>query len=379
MSNKFSSPSLSVLRAAPQYVPLTDICQPKQWKTIPKAELKTKGYPVYGANGLIGYSDEYNHENKTILIACRGASCGAINVCLPKSYVTGNAMCLDNLNEESDLDFLQHYLQTYDFKKAISGSAQPQITRSGLSLIMIPILPVSLQRKISCILSAVDENKKQAEQTVKYLDSLIKSRFIEMFGDPCNPEDGKERKRLDSFCELRIGPFGSALHKEDYITGGHPLVNPSHIVNGMVKPDSNLTIDEEKYESLAVYHLLPGDVVLGRRGEIGRCAVVDKSGMICGTGSMILRPSQEIRSDYLQRVVSFPSFSRALENNAVGVTMKNLNAAIVGSAEIFLPELAEQDAFIEFVSQVDKLRFETQQQIEKLETLKKSLMQKYFG
>ena len=100
--------------------------------------------------------------------------------------------------------------------------------------------------------------------------------------------------------------------------------------------------------------------------------------MICGTGSMILRPSQEIRSDYLQRVVSFPSFSRALENNAVGVTMKNLNAAIVGSAEIFLPELAEQDAFIEFVSQVNKLRFTTQQQINKLETLKKSLMQEYF-
>ena len=222
-------------------------------------------------------------------------------------------------------------------------------------------------------------SKRKPSTLLSIFRPIVKSRFVEMFGDPCNPEDGKERKRLDSFCELRIGPFGSALHKEDYITGGHPLVNPSHIVNGMVKPDSNLTIDEEKYESLAVYHLLPGDVVLGRRGEIGRCAVVDKSGMICGTGSMILRPSQEIRSDYLQRVVSFPSFSRALENNAVGVTMKNLNAAIVGSAEIFLPELAEQDAFIEFVSQVDKLRFATQQQIDKLETLKKSLMQEYFG
>ena len=205
MSNKFSSPSLSVLRATPQYVPLTDICQPKQWKTIPKAELKTKGYPVYGANGLIGYSDEYNHENKTILIACRGASCGAINVCLPKSYVTGNAMCLDNLNEEFDLDFLQHYLQTYDFKKAISGSAQPQITRSGLSLIKIPILPVSLQRKISCILSAVDENKKQAEQTVKYLDSLIKSQFIDLGDEVCEllleSERGKRNlELLNAFC-----------------------------------------------------------------------------------------------------------------------------------------------------------------------------------
>ena len=253
------------------------------------------------------------------------------------------------------------------------------LTADGLRALPIVLPSIERQGAVVEVLKGIKGQIADARKTANELDHLVKSRFVEMFGDPCNPEDGKERKRLDSFCELRIGPFGSALHKEDYITGGHPLVNPSHIVNGMVKPDSNLTIDEEKYESLAVYHLLPGDVVLGRRGEIGRCAVVDKSGMICGTGSMILRPSQEIRSDYLQRVVSFPSFSRALENNAVGVTMKNLNAAIVGSAEIFLPELAEQDAFIEFVSQVDKLRFATQQQIDKLETLKKSLMQEYFG
>ena len=88
-------------------------------------------------------------------------------------------MCLDNLREEFDLDFLQHYSQTYDFKKAISGSAQPQITRSGLNSVMIPILPTSLQRRISHVLNAVDENKKQTEQAINYLDSLIKSRFAQ--------------------------------------------------------------------------------------------------------------------------------------------------------------------------------------------------------
>ena len=101
--------------------------------------------------------------------------------------------------------------------------------------------------------------------------------------------------------------------------------------------------------------------------------------MICGTGSMILRPSQRVRSDYLRRVVSFPSFSRALENNAVGVTMKNLNAKIVGSAEVYLPKLADQDTFIAFVAQVDKSRFVAQQQIEKLQMLYDSLAQEYFG
>ena len=94
---------------------------------------------------------------------------------------------------------------------------------------------------------------------------------------------------------------------------------------------------------------------------------------------MILRPDRKVRSDYLQRVVSFPSFSRALESNAVGVTMKNLSAKIVGSAEVYLPKLEDQDAFAAFVAQVDKLRFAAQQQIDKLELLKKSLLQEYFN
>ena len=238
-----------------------------------------------------------------------------------------------------------------------AGSKMPRLSKRVLLDAAFPIPSLDTQHYRVALLSSIEEAQFKANQRIAQLNSLVKSRFVEMFGDPCDPKDKRERNRLDSFCELRIGPFGSALHKEDYITGGHPLVNPSHIANGAIRPESNLTISEEKYESLAAYHLHPGDVVLGRRGEIGRCAVVDKSGMICGTGSMILRPSQRVRSDYLRRVVSFPSFSRALENNAVGVTMKNLNAKIVGSAEVYLPKLADQDTFIAFVAQVDKSRF----------------------
>ena len=235
------------------------------------------------------------------------------------------------------------------------------------------------QAEVAANLDSILEQIACAEKQLASLDSLVKSRFVEMFGDPCDSKSGKKRSRIDSFCELRIGPFGSALHKEDYVSNGHPLVNPSHIVNGTVRPDWDLTITDDKYESLAAYHLFPGDVVLGRRGEIGRCAVVDKSGMICGTGCMIIRPGRKVRSDYLQRVVSFPSFSRALEIKAVGVTMKNLNAKIVGSAEVYLPQLKDQDSFAAFANQVDKSRFIAQQQIEKLQMLYDSLAQEYFG
>ena len=213
---------------------------------------------------------------------------------------------------------------------------------------------IEAQTMIADTLDKIVDNQRTLQREIIDLNSLVKSRFIEMFGDPCDPGSSSAKSRIDSFCELRIGPFGSALHKEDYITGGHPLVNPSHIIGGAIRPDENLTIDDDKYESLAAYHLLPGDVVLGRRGEIGRCAVVKTDGLICGTGSMIIRPGQKVRSDYLRRVVSFPSFSHALEANAVSVTMKNLNAKIVGSAEVFLPDLKDQDAFITLFSQIDK-------------------------
>ena len=348
MSNKFSSPSLSVLRAAPQYVPLTDICQPKQWKTIPKAELKTKGYPVYGANGLIGYSDEYNHENKTILIACRGASCGAINVCLPKSYVTGNAMCLDNLNEEFDLDFLQHYLQTYDFKKAISGSAQPQITRSGLSLIMIPILPVSLQRKISCILSAVDENKKQAEQTVKYLDSLIKSRFIEMFGD-CTVHV--------SLGEVCLFKSGKTLPKEKEMPSGDYLYAK---VGDLNLPGNERTIRfSRSYVDAATAKrcLIPkGAVVFPKRGGAIGTNKKRITGEDCclDLNLMSVIPGEKIHTEYL--LAWFEQMD--LADIANGSTVPQINNKDLNPLTIALPKMELQQEFADFVSQVDKLRFE---------------------
>ncbi len=73
-------------------VNLVDVCKPKQWKTISANQLKNAGYPVYGANGKIGYYSEYTHEFPTILITCRGATCGTVNICDAKSYVNGNAI-----------------------------------------------------------------------------------------------------------------------------------------------------------------------------------------------------------------------------------------------------------------------------------------------
>lgn len=290
----------------------------------------------------------------TVVFAKSGMSCMTGNVyVLPKPcYVVSHLACV--IPNGKYASYLKHYFRFNRPNRLIENPSFPSIKLSRIQGIELRLpSPEKGVRQVQA-LERIESQIGQARALLIYLNSLVKSRFIEMFGDPCDPGSSSAKNRIDSFCELRIGPFGSALHKEDHITGGRPLVNPSHIIGGAIRPDENLTIDDGKYESLASYHLLPGDVVLGRRGEIGRCAVVKTDGLICGTGSMIIRPGQKVRSDYLQRVVSFPSFSHALEANAVGVTTKNLNAKIVGSAEVFLPDLKDQDAFITLVSQIDK-------------------------
>ena len=271
--------------------------------------------------------------------------------------VTFGAFCCVMRPCGINAEYLSYYFQSNAYRKAIeetsTGSNINNLKANDLTNLSIKGYGSNTGWICSLFHSAC-ELLDSANRQLALLDDLVKSRFIEMFGDPCDPGSSSAKSRIYSFCELRIGPFGSALHKEDYMTGGHPLVNPSHIIGGAIRPDENLTIDDGKYESLAAYHLLPGDVVLGCRGEIGCCAVVKTDRLICGTGSMIIRPGQKARSDYLQLVASFPSFSHMLEANAVSVTMKNLNAKIVGSAEVFLPDLKDQDAFITLVSQIDK-------------------------
>ena len=158
---------------------LDEVCTLKQWKTISIKELTPDGYPVYGANGIIGYYKEYNHSEPTLCITCRGATCGALNITKPYSYINGNTMALDNLNTSKiSLKFLYYYLKNRKLNDVISGSAQPQITRSSLSRVMIPKFQIEIQKKISNILDYVVEIIEKRKNQILLFDELIKSRFL---------------------------------------------------------------------------------------------------------------------------------------------------------------------------------------------------------
>ena len=244
---------------------------------------------------------------------------------------------------------------------------------------VIDLPPLDIQNEIACRLDKLEDIISRKQQQLSKLDELVKSRFIELFGDPISNPHGFDKVALSELADIKIGPFGSLLHKEDYIEGGHALLNPSHIIDGKVAPDNKLTVSPQKYEELSTYHLKTGDVVMGRRGEMGRCAVVPCDGYLCGTGSLMIRTKGEVTADYIQKIISFPSFKKTIEDMAVGQTMLNLNVPIVSRFQIIKPPIEVQKSYYAFVEQTDKSKSAIQQSLEQLETLKKSLMQQYFG
>lgn len=238
----------------------------------------------------------------------------------------------------------------------VNGATRIKLTQAAMRKMLIPSRNIEEQGKIVRILNKV-QMLIEKEQIEGY-DELIKSRFVEMFGDPVNNPFEWKKVSLSELAEIKIGPFGSLLHKDDYIEDGHPLVNPSHIKDGKIITDNKLTISDEKFDEMAAYHLKIGDVVMGRRGEMGRCAVVTEDGLLCGTGSLLIRSKGEITADYIQKIISFPSFKKIIEDMAVGQTMPNLNVPIVSNFKIIKPPIGVQHKYYSFVHQIDKLKFE---------------------
>jgi type I restriction enzyme S subunit len=155
--------------------------------------------------------------------------------------------------------------------------------------------------------------------------------------------------QLADICEVILtGPFGSALHQSDYVTNGIPVVNPQNIVNGAVIKDETKTVTSITIERLKEFTLRKNDIVIGRRGEMGRCAVVagKMNGWLCGTGCFVIRLKDacDVRFAFFQLTSS--RVRVRLEQQAVGVTLKNLNQRILSALEILLPPLATQQAIV---------------------------------
>lgn len=278
--------------------------------------------------------------------------------------------------------FIYRFLQTKSdyLKRKATGATIMHINRKSLEQLEIPDLDIDDQLHIANLLRKAENLIAQRKESIRLLDDFLKSTFLEMFGDAVKNEKKWNKSELKNYAKVRIGPFGSLLHREDYVQNGVPLVNPSHIGEGKIIIDPELTISINKMKELSAYVMNEGDVVLGRRGEIGRCAVVTKKedGYLCGTGSIYIRPTAELNPIFLYNIVSSASMRKVLENSAKGITMKNLNSGIIENLKIPVPPIELQTQFAQFVEKTEALKTQYQQSLQELENLYGSLSQKAF-
>lgn len=335
-------------------------------------------YPIYGASGYIGNANFYHQEQAYVAVIKDGAGIGRTTLHPAKSSVIGTMQYL--IPKDNVLPGYLFYVVSYmHLEKYFSGATIPHIYFKDYKNEKFNLDPLEKQTEIVNTLGRCEKIIEIRKQELQKLDALIKARFVELFGDPVlNPHEWA-KPELSDLADLKIGPFGSLLHKEDYIEGGHPLVNPSHIVDGRITIDPKLTVSDEKYEELSAYQLKVGDVVMGRRGEMGRCAVVEEEGLLCGTGSLLIRPKGKVTADYIQKIISYPTFKKTIEDMAVGQTMPNLNVPIVSGFRIISPPIEVQNSYYDFIAQVNKSKVAVQKSLDETQLLFDSLMQKYFG
>ena len=278
---------------------------------------------------------------------------------------------------------LKHLLLSDAFQAAkdglCTGATQRAITNAGLGKLKVNIPPYEEQESISSKLDHVFQLLEAQQTMLIKLDELVESRFVEMFGDPDNNGKGFPVDTLGSLLLIERG--GSPRPISQYVTDDPDGVNWIKI--GDAEEGSiYITHTAEKIKKSGTKqsrHVIPGDFLLSNSMSFGRPYILKIDGYI-HDGWLVLRDSNGLFDKmYLHALLSSDYAMREFAKRAAGTTVKNLNKNIVGSVPVPVPPLALQQEFSVFVQQVDKSKFAVQQTIDKLELLKASLMQKYFG
>ncbi|OKL36692.1 restriction endonuclease subunit S [Domibacillus mangrovi] len=370
-----------------EQVKLIDICLPKQWKTIPASKLKEEGYLVYGANGLIGYYDQYTHEGETLMITCRGATCGTLNISKPYSYINGNAMALDNLDiSRVNLKYLYYFLKARGFNDVISGSAQPQITRTSLKNVSVLLPSLDEQERIADILDKLDYIINKRKESIEKLDGLPKILFRDMFGETFSTCNSIEFYPLDEVCSeiYRYPTFYGLKYKAE----GSAVIRIGNILsNGIVDPDMSnyVYIDSdisEKYPRTIIEY---NDIVMAVRGDgstAKRIGIINSKNLInANISPNLLRIKaniEKVNPKYLFYFLTSDIGQKKLESYIKRTAKKNITATDVKKIELFVPSKEVQDKFEKIVSKIEYQTALKKRQLIRMEEINKAFIQEAF-
>ncbi len=370
-------------------VKLKDIAEFSKGNQINGSDLIDGAEYIYLNGGInpSGKWNDYNVEAGTITISEGGNSCGYVNF-INEPFWCG-AHCYYLYNIDGNEKYLYYALKSQESRlmRLRSGACMPNIKKSDLGEFYFTYEnDLKKQEDIVKKFDNVENCIFLLQEELKKIELLIKSRFIEMFGDPlANPFKWNVKLIEDvvasSKNSLKSGPFGSALKKEYYVKSGYKVYGQEQVISGNFKV-GNYYIDEKRYKILENYAIQEGDVLISLVGTYGKLLIMSDNfepGIINPRLLKITFDKSKVNSIYFKYYFESESLKKALSENTHGGTMAILNLSIVRKLAMPLPPLELQNQFADFVQQVNKSELAVKASLEKLETLKKSLMQQYFG
>ncbi len=339
-------------------------------------------YPYYGANGIQGYIDGYIFDDDLVLLAEDGGNFGSVDKPIAyqvsgKCWVNNHAHVLKP-KEIINVRYLCYSLMFYDVTQLISGTTRAKLNQAAMRRMLIPLPPLPVQQQIADVLDCASVLIEKRKAQIEKLDLLIKSQFMEMFGEPVTNPKGWEVYRLSEITSSRLGKMLDA--KQQTGENQFPYLANFNVqwfqfdFSELRKMDFDRA-DQEEFE------LKRGDLLICEGGEIGRCAIWNDNIECCFFQKALHRVrcnSKIILPIYLSRWFYFRSKYNKFSDIVGQATIAHLPGIKLKELKVMVPPLSLQNEFAEFVQQVESQKLLLQQSLAKLEQNYKSLMQKCF-
>ena len=364
-------------------VKLKDIASFAKGQQINGDDLDPNGQYDFLNGGIApsGRWTDFNVEGGTVAISEGGNSCGYVNYMESPFWCGAHCYYLFDLQCEAKYLFYALKSQEDRLMALRSGACMPNIRKNSLTDFEFYFdNEISAQKNVIQTLDKVSNLIALRKQQLDKLDELVKSRFVEMFGDPeTNPKRYEKRKLASLTRKISDGVHA----KPEYTKIGRPFLSVVNINKGVINFDGCKFVSEEAYQKM-IKSTCPerGDVLYTKVGATyGIPAYVDTDTKFClyVSVSLIKPKHDEINSKFLALSMGMPYVKRQADSRIKGIGVPDLHLNQISEFDILCPSREEQEVFISFVEQSDKCKLTIQRGLDKLETMKKALMQQYFG
>ncbi len=352
---------------------LAEVCEILDSQRIPiTASNRNKGiYPYYGANGIQDYVDDFIFDDELVLLAEDGGNFGSKTKPIAyrvsgKCWVNNHAHVLKP-KRGIDVDYLCYSLMFYDVGALVNGATRQKLTQADMRKMEITLRSPEEQKQIVSQLKKVDELISLRKKQLQKLDDLVKSRFVEMFGDPVTNPKGWKKEPLSRNATLLNG----RAYKQDELldTGKYPVLRVGNFFSNREWYYSDLELEDDKY-------CYTGDLLYAWSASFGP--------QIWNGGKVIYHyhiwkvlVGDSYNKLFLCNLLDYATES--LMGDTHGIAMMHLTKSDMEQTEFIVPPIEQQNLFASFYEQINKTKQIVHQGQDKLEQMKQALMQKYFG